>query len=199
MAVQPAPRYPSLLPIQPGRRMQQANDPRSHVWQWGWVPHPYSQHGCLWSGHQVRGQGGQGLAAARPTRFDRVVLLVSSCCCGASPPSPSGRGRGRGRGRCRRGWRCRGGEDLDARAPLLSAGLPAPSPGGLVGLSSSHHPQCHCQLTVIVTGDGHASLLAYFSQPEKCPQQAVDIPRPNHPGQGGGVWNNVETLSKLQQ
>ena len=111
------------------------------------------------------GEGGEALQQHIQLDSAESSPLVSNCCCGAPLPSPSGRGRGR----CRRGWRCRGGEDLDARAPLLSAGLPAPSPGGLVGLSSSHHPQCHYQLTVTITGDGHASLLACFSQPEKCP------------------------------
>ena len=47
-----------------------------------------------------------------------------SCCC-----------RGRGCRMCRGCRGCRVG-GLSTRAPLLSAGLPAPPPGGLVGLSS---------------------------------------------------------------
>ena len=124
--------------------------------------------------------------------------LVSDASSRASPPGPFGRGRcrARGSGRCchcwSRGcwnWRCRGcrGGDLGARAPLLSAGLPASSPGGLVGLSSHHHLQGDREVTVTVTvtGDDHVGCLAAAAQPEISPQQAVDGPHSDHPGRRG--------------
>ena len=82
----------------------------------------------------------------------------------------------RGRGNRSWRWRCHGGGGLGASAPLLSTGLAAPSPGGLVGLSSKRHPQCHSQVTVSVTVNVHGGFFASVAQPQKGPQQAYPAP-----------------------
>ena len=47
-------------------------------------------------------------------------------------------------------------------------------------------PKCRRIVTVTVTVDVHGGLLASVAQPQKGPQQAVDIPCPDHPGRGEG-------------
>ena len=45
--------------------------------------------------------------------------------------------------------------DLTVSLRMVTAGLPAPPPGGLVGLSSDRHPHSHFQVTMTVTVDVH--------------------------------------------
>ena len=83
--------------------------------------------------------------------------------------------------------------DPGAGAPLPIVGLPAPPPGGLVGLSDNRHCDCHLQVTVTVTNDVHVGLLVWLVQSQECVEQAMGPPSLSHPGWGG--WGSVTARS----
>ena len=87
------------------------------------------------------------------------IKLLSSLLSEESSRAPTSGPYGRGRGRGNRSWRwrCPRGGGLAAKAPLLSAGLPAPSPGGLVGLTSKRHLHINSQIIITFTENVHVS------------------------------------------
>ena len=115
-------------------------------------------------------EGGKALnlgLLCEDSRFDssQSPSLVSEQGSGTTAPDPSGRGRGCCCRRCRsrgcRSWRC-GGGGLGSWLPLLSPGLTAPPPGGLVVMPRDKHLHGDVNVTVTVTDVAQESLWAGF-------------------------------------
>ena len=64
------------------------------------------------------------------------------------------------------------------------------SPGGLVPMSRSCHPQGDMAVTIMITIEGRFSTLTAPFEAEESPEQPLKCPDPSHPGWGMGLWNN---------